>query len=54
MREGLVIFDVTLWENFLPEPEYDDGPFFDEGQTVIWGWDLWQKKEWSIVDDDRR
>ena len=24
----------------LPEPEHDDDPFFDEGQTDMWGWDL--------------
>ena len=33
VRKGLVVFGVT-------ESEYDDGLFFDEGQTEMWGWDL--------------
>ena len=52
--EGLVLFGIALWENGLADPKYDDRPFFDEGQTDMWGWDLWQKKEWSAVGDDRR
>ena len=40
IREGLAVFGVALWENGLPELKYDDGPFFDESQTVMWGWDL--------------
>ena len=40
IREGLVVFSVAPWENGLPEPEYDDGPFFGEGQTDMWGRDL--------------
>ena len=35
--EGFVLFGVAPWENGLPEPEHDDGPFFDEGQTDMWG-----------------
>ena len=35
--EGLFVFSVAPWENGLPEPEYDEGPFFDEGQTDMWG-----------------
>ena len=27
------MFGVAPWENGLPKPEYDDGPFFDEAQT---------------------
>jgi hypothetical protein len=27
--EGLVLFSIALWENGLPGPECDDGPFFD-------------------------
>ena len=27
IREDLVVFGVAPWENCLPEPEYDDGPF---------------------------
>ena len=45
IREGLVVFGIVPWENCLPEPKYDDGPFFDEGQTDMWEWNLWQKKE---------
>ena len=40
IREGLAVFGVSSWENGLPEPEYDDGPFCNEGQTDMWGWDL--------------
>ena len=40
MREGLTVFDVAPWENGLPGTEYDDGLFFDEDQTNIWGWNL--------------
>ena len=47
--EGLTVFGAVPWENGLPEPKYDDGPSFDEGQTV-----MWQKEEWSAADDDRR
>jgi hypothetical protein len=35
IREGLVVFGIAPWGNCLPKPEYDDGPFFDEGQTDI-------------------
>ena len=27
IRESLVVFGFASWENGLPEPEYDDGPF---------------------------
>ena len=40
IREGLVMFGVGSWENGLPQPEYKDGPSFDEGEMDIWGWDL--------------
>jgi hypothetical protein len=40
IREFLIMFGIAPWENGLPEPEYDDGPFFDEGHTDMWGWDL--------------
>ena len=33
IREGLIVFGVAPWENGLPEPDYDGGPFFDENQT---------------------
>jgi hypothetical protein len=39
----LVVFGVAPWENGLPDPEYDDGPFFDEGQTDMWRRDLCTK-----------
>ena len=42
IRQGLAVFDVAPWENGLPEPEYDEGPFLDEDRTDMWGWDLWQ------------
>ena len=45
IREGLVLFGGAPWENGLPEPGYDEGPFLNEGQTDMWEWDLWQKME---------
>ena len=45
IREGLVVFGIASLESGLPESEYDDGIFFDEGQTDMWEWDLSQKKE---------
>jgi hypothetical protein len=38
--EGLVVFRIVPWENGIPEPKYVDSPFFDEGQTDMWGWNL--------------
>ena len=32
IREFFVMFGFAPCENGLSEPEYDDGPFFDEGQ----------------------
>ena len=29
IRESLVVSGVAAWENGLPEPEYDEGPFFN-------------------------
>lgn len=49
----LILFGVAPWKNGISELGYDDGPFCNEDQTDMWGWDLWQKKEWSAVDDDR-
>ena len=34
--EGLTVFGVAPWKKDLP----DGGPFFDEDQTDVWGWDL--------------
>ena len=30
VREVLTVFGVAQWGNGLPEPEFDDDPFFDE------------------------
>ena len=35
IREGLSVFGVAPWKNGLPEPEYDNGPFYDEDQTDV-------------------
>ena len=40
IRKGLVVSGAAPWDNGLPESEYADGPFLDEGQTDKWGWDL--------------
>ena len=39
IREGLTVFGVVPSTNGLPETECDDGPFFDEDQTIMSGWD---------------
>ena len=28
IHEGLTVFVIVPWENGLPEPKYDNGPFF--------------------------
>ena len=48
IREGLVVFGVAPWENGLHDPECDDGPFFDEGQTDMWGRDLCRKRNEAL------
>ena len=48
MREGLVVFGVAPWENGLPDPECDDGPYIDEGQMDMWGWNLCRKRNEAL------
>jgi hypothetical protein len=44
IREGLVVFGIAPWKNDLPDPECGDSPFFDEGQTDMWGRNLCRKR----------
>ena len=35
IRGGLAVFGAAPWENGLPEHDYDDGSFLNEGQADI-------------------
>ena len=48
IRESVVVFGVVSWENSLPDPECDDCPFYDEGQTDMWGRDLCTKRNEAL------
>ena len=43
-----IVFGVAPWENGLHDLECDDGLFFDEGQTGMWGRDLCRERNETL------